>query len=55
MATVDLDDDRLRSCISKVKAHKILTKSPYKKVLVVYHCRYCGQYHLGHKSAHLKD
>jgi len=53
---IDLDDDRLRSCISKVvhktadKAHKVLTKSPYKKVLDVYRCPYCQFWHIGHKT-----
>jgi uncharacterized protein with PIN domain len=57
---IDLDDPRLRSCISKVvhasaeKAHKVLTKSPYKKVLDVYHCKFCGRYHIGHKTTNRK-
>lgn len=52
---IDLDDERLRSCTSKVthasadKAHKVMARSPYKKVLTVYHCRFCGKFHVGHK------
>lgn len=52
---VDLDNERLRSCISKVrhesanKAHSVMKRSPYRKVLDVYHCKYCGKFHIGHK------
>jgi len=52
---IDLDNDKLRRCISKVrhqtaaKAHSVMARSPYRKVLEVYHCGYCGKFHLGHK------
>lgn len=53
--TIDLNDERLRMCTSKVrhqsadKAHSVMKRSPYRKVLCVYHCKYCGKFHIGHK------
>lgn len=57
---LDLDDEQLRTCTSKVrhasavKAHKVMERSPYRKILDVYHCKFCGLYHIGHKTNHRK-
>jgi hypothetical protein len=55
LMTIDLNDERLVSCTSKVrhetaaKAHSVMKRSPYVKKLNVYHCKYCGKFHIGHK------
>jgi hypothetical protein len=47
------DYDRFRSCEIKVPhasaamAWKVAKRAPYKKGLQVYHCRYCGAWHVG--------
>jgi hypothetical protein len=57
---LDLDSDQLRQCTSKVrhdsaaKAYKVMKRSPYRKVLDVYKCRYCDHWHIGHKTTHVK-
>jgi len=57
---LDLDSEQLRQCTSKVrhdtaaKAHAVMKRSPYKKVLNVYHCKWCGLYHIGTKTTHVK-
>lgn len=55
LTTIDLDNEQLASCTSKVrhetaaKAHSAMKRSPYVKKLNVYHCKYCGKFHIGGK------